>query len=77
MGSSQSTKETKTIDTTGNVNNNVVINDQVNIYSQEITGLLAVICVLKIIEFIYFIYTKHYRHIKKHINTQKQSPPQP
>lgn len=75
MGSTESKSETKTIDTTGNVNNNVVINDQVNIYSREITGLLAIICVLKIIEFIYFIYTKHYRRIKKHLT--QQSPPQP
>lgn len=69
MGSSESKTDAKAVDTTGNVNNNVVINDQVNVYSTEIIVLLGLICILKIIEFIYFIYTKHYHNLKKRLVT--------
>lgn len=65
MGSSESREEKKTVDSTGTVNNNVVVNGEVDIYSTEIVILLGIICALKVIEFIYFIYQRHYKNIKK------------
>lgn len=70
MGTSESKHEEKTVDATGNVNNNVVIGGPVDVYSLDIVILLGIICFLKITEFIYFIYTKHYRNMKKRINQQ-------
>lgn len=70
MGSSESKSEEKTVDATGNVNNNVVIGGRVDIYSLDIIILLGIICILKIIEFVYFIYNKHYKKMKKRFNVQ-------
>lgn len=67
MGNTKSNTEEKVVDTTGTVNNNLVLRDdqQLNIFSFEITLLLLIICVLKIIEFAYFIYRIHSRRLKK------------
>lgn len=67
MGSSP-TKPEKTVDTTGTVNNNVIVSNvtgEVDVFSIEIVALLGIICILKIIEFIYFIYNRYYRRMKK------------
>lgn len=71
--SSKTETEEKVVDTTGNVNNNVVINGQVDVVSMEIVTLLWIICALKVIEFIYFLYTKCYRNMKKRV-VEKQRP---
>lgn len=76
MGSSESKPEQKTVDTTGNVNNNVVIgrvSGEVDVYSVEIVILLGIICAIKLIEFIYFIYQRHYHKIKRHVNDQPRA----
>lgn len=65
MGSSPSQHETKTIESTGHVNNNVVIQETEDIYSMEIVILLALLCVLKILEFGSFLYTKYRQQLKK------------
>lgn len=65
MGLFSSDENTKAIDQTSTVNNNVSVNGEVDVYSIEIVVLLGIICALKIIEFIYFIYQRHYRNVKK------------
>lgn len=70
MGGSES-KQTKAIDTNGQVNNNVVIgkfDGEINVYSIEIVVLLGIICLIKIIEFVYFVYRRHYQNIKKRVS---------
>lgn len=67
MGSSESKEEHKTVDTTGNVNNNLVIGGEVDVFSIEIVILLGIICAIKIIEFVYFLYNQKYKKIKKRI----------
>lgn len=69
MGSNTST-EKKTVDSTGTVNNNVVVNGEVDVTSLEIVILLGIICAIKIMEFIYFIYKRNYHNIKKRASTQ-------
>lgn len=67
MGASESKEEHKTVDTTGNVNNNVVIGGQVDVFSIEVVVLLGIICIIKMIELIYFVYSKIYHRMKKRI----------
>lgn len=59
------TSESKEIDSTGQVSNNVWIEETIDQNSNEIALLLAVICLLKAIEFIVFIYRIIYRRGKK------------
>lgn len=65
MGNNDSKEETKTVDTTGNVNNNVIIGEPVKIHSNEIIMLLYIICAVKIIELILFFYKVHLKRVKK------------
>ncbi len=64
MGSEES-KEVKTVDSTGAVNNNVVIQEPVPIHNDQMTFILLVICVIKIIELLLFCYKVHLRRMKK------------
>lgn len=54
-------KQTKKVDNTGVVNNNITM----NVYSLEIIVLLSVIVAIKALEFAYLVYYKHKRHLKK------------
>jgi hypothetical protein len=66
MGKSNSKNvEQKTIESDGQVNNNFVIQDRVDVYSQELVILLGIIALIKILEFGYFIYSQHNRSLKK------------
>lgn len=66
MGSSTSTDEKKTVDLTGTVNNNVLVNNEITAdHFEVIIILLAIIVVLKVVEFCYFIYYKHKKQLKK------------
>lgn len=65
-----SSSEKKTVDSTGTINNNVVVNGEVDVTSLEIIILLGIICAIKIMEFIYFIYRRHYQNVKKRVSTQ-------
>lgn len=65
MGLFSSKSEDKTIDTNGNVNNNVVVEESVNIYSFEIIALLTIICIIKIIELACYLYVRHEKKIKR------------
>lgn len=64
MGKTQSTQ--KTVESSGEVNNNVVINEPEHL-NQQFQILLVgwIICAIKIIEFALFIYKRHQKQLKK------------
>ncbi len=51
MGKTESKLEAKTVDSTGAVNNNFVVEGLVPIIGEEMTILLYIIVIVKIIEF--------------------------
>lgn len=57
--------ETKTIESDGEVNNNVVIQGGLIDYGFEIMIINAVICALKIFELIIFCYMRHTQFVRK------------
>lgn len=69
MGSwfSSSKSESKTIDSNGAVNNNIVLQEDqsINIHSIELLILLGILVILRTIEFGYFICRIHQRKLKK------------
>lgn len=65
MGGTESKDETKSVDSNGNVNNYVVIQDPISSNSGEIKILLYVICIIKIIELLIFIYKFHRKNLKR------------
>lgn len=66
MGKTQS----KEADNNGQVVNNVVIEDTVNIENKQIALLLLIIVIIKAAEFAYKLYKDHKRSIKKkYLNT--------
>ncbi len=67
MGSEES-KEQKTVDATGNVNNNVVIQESVPVHNFELKILIYVICVVKIVQFLFFIYKFQSKRLKRRYN---------
>lgn len=54
-GESKSTQE-KSVDTTGNVNNNVIVDNEVPIVSKEIVLLLSAIVILQVFQLCMYIY---------------------
>lgn len=60
--------ETKTIESDGAVNNNVVIQDTDPGYGFEIMVLAAIIYAIKLFEILFFVYTKHTKAIRKNVN---------
>lgn len=71
MGSSESKEESKVIDSNGQVNNNIVLTESVDIKNLEIVVLLYIICIVKFLEFIVFVYKCHQKHIKKKYRNQQ------
>lgn len=67
MGGSTSNAK-KQVDSTGTVNNNVVITEPVPIETREVLILLMIITTIKIIEFLIFLYKQHVKSVKKKIN---------
>lgn len=65
MGKTLSTQ--KTIESSGEVNNNVVINEPFHETSgyMHLLVVLWIICAIKIIEFAFFIYNRHQKQLKK------------
>lgn len=63
MGSSKS-KATK-IDSAGQVNNNIVVEDTVNVHNEQFLIILWIICAIKIIEFIMHIARHYGKGLKK------------
>lgn len=73
MGSTSS-KDPK-VDSNGQVNNNVIIQDsvQLQIHNAEILYLLYTITVIKILEFIVFVYNSHAKRMKRKYNNQNRA----
>lgn len=63
MGQTQSSS--KEIESDGEVNNNVVINEPKNNGNSQVLLVLWIICALKIIEFALYIYNRHQKSLKK------------
>lgn len=61
------TTTSKEVDSTGPVNNNIILDttSTINMHSFEMVVMLAIICAIKILELILFIYFKHRRGLKK------------
>lgn len=70
MGSwfSKNEKIQKTVEATGQVNNNIILEDSVTIHNTEIIILLYVIAVVKVCEFIVFLYNTHTKRLKRRFN---------
>lgn len=65
MGGTQ-TKETKqNAQSTGQVNNNIVVEDTVQVTNDHIVILLSIIVLIKCFEVFYTLYRAHRRSIKK------------
>lgn len=60
-----SSEETKVVDTTGNVNNNVVIAQSVPIHNDELLIILYIIVAIKIVELIYLVFKAYNKYQKK------------
>jgi hypothetical protein len=58
-------EENKNIENDGQVTNNVVIGETVDIHNFEIIVLLYIITILKLIEFACFLYRNHTSKLKK------------
>lgn len=66
MGSTESKDETKTVDSTGEVNNNLVIQESTtNKGGFQIVIPLYIICGIKILELFIFIYKFQQKKMKK------------
>lgn len=59
-----STKEVAKINSTGQVNNSIIVEDHIQIWKDGRT-LLAVLVVLKIFEILYVLYKEHIHSAKK------------
>lgn len=67
-----SSEETKTVDTTGTVNNNVVVTEPVGISDFEIEFILWGILILKFLELIIFFVREFRRSIKRKYTQQSK-----
>jgi len=65
MGKTQSTQ--KTVESSGEVNNNVVINEPMIDSSQmmQLIVPLWILCAVKILELVLFLYKQHHKQLKK------------
>lgn len=65
MGWFSSEEVDKTVDTTGTVNNNVIVSDTVDVHNDHIVTILYVLAILKIIEMLYVIFKVYNKQNKK------------
>lgn len=74
MGSSNSKKD---VDSTGVINNNLVLkndgNDDFSIQAFELTVILGLLLLLKFVKFCIYIYQMHKRNLKKGYNNRNKS----
>lgn len=73
MGGSDS-KEEKTVDSTGVVNNNLVIEDTLNVKSDSIFIVLVSLLIIRIVEVLYFSVQTYRRNIKKKVLEKRLQP---
>lgn len=67
-----SQKKVEKVENTGQVQNNVVVNDPVTIQNTEIIIMLGIITLIKIAEFIVFLYNSRKRKLKKKYQSTTQ-----
>lgn len=66
MGGGQSERNLeKSIDAAGNVNNNVIVDNEVPIVSKEIVTFLAALFILQLIQLCLYVYSQYTRKLKK------------
>lgn len=63
----------KTVESTGQVNNNVIVEDSVTIHNTEIIILLYVIAIVKVFEFVVYLYSTHTKRMKRKYQNQSKS----
>lgn len=63
---------TKILDSTGQVNNNVVIEEPMSVHNQEMIVLLYIIAAVKLLEFILYVYNGHSRYLKRKYDKQNK-----
>lgn len=72
-----SNDDSEKIENEGQINNNVVIQDSVEIFNFEISLMLLIIVIIKVIEFLVFVQRVHGHRMKKKyqrsVNIQNQS----
>lgn len=64
-GGSSKPTETKTVDSTGTLNNNLVIENSVPVHNSEINILLYILVAIQIINLLLIIYREHQKNLKK------------
>jgi hypothetical protein len=62
--------EEQTLESTGEVNNNVIVGNPVDVENEEIVFLLSVICILKLLEFGYICFKAYNRSVKRKYQNQ-------
>lgn len=60
--------EEQTLESNGEVNNNVIVGNPVNIENNLMVALLSIICFIKVVEVIYIAMKSYRRSIKKKYN---------
>lgn len=66
MGAHESkVEEQKTVDSTGAINNNLVLSTPVPIHYKQMEILIWIICIIKVLEFCVCIYKVHSKMLKK------------
>lgn len=70
MGSSESKEEKKTVDSTGTVNNNIIVQEAEDTHSQLLINekiLLAayIMCAIEIIKLLLYTFLHYQKHMKK------------
>ncbi len=65
MGSSDSKEELRTVDSNGNVNNNIVIQDPIQIHNQSISIVMYIIRGIKIVELALYVYKWHVKRMRR------------
>lgn len=74
MGTKQSRNEEKLIDSMGQVNNNIVVKETVNVYSVEIIILLGIIAAILIFNCCAGLYKIHMKKIKRDCRADVPNP---
>lgn len=64
------TKNSKEVDATGQVNNNVIIDETVNVHNQQFLIILWIICIIKIVEFFSTLLRYYGKNIKRKYTNQ-------
>lgn len=64
-GGSSKPQDTKMVDSSGTVNNNVVVSQPVPIENRQLLILIWVICILRVAEFLWLLYREHHKSLKK------------